>query len=90
MYSPTLTAVNLTSFSLYQGGWLKMVPSYFPDVGPQGASATIYMVGMVTTTNHNNTNVLFIGGSGKMASPETRLSRYNNLKAWPYSLDRRH
>ena len=64
VYAPTITAVNLTSFSLYQGGWLKIVPSYFPDVGPQGANATLYMVGLTTTTNHNNTNTLFIGGSG--------------------------
>ncbi len=63
VYAPATTAVNLTSLTLFQGGWLKIVPSYLPDVGPDGANATVFMVGVSQTTNHYN-NTLFIGGSG--------------------------
>ncbi|MDG6921009.1 MAG: hypothetical protein JRN59_05715 [Nitrososphaerota archaeon] len=63
VYAPTTTAVNLTSLTLNRGGWLKIVPSYLPAVGPQGANAILYMVGAGPTTNHYN-NSLFIGASG--------------------------
>jgi hypothetical protein len=63
VYAPATTAVNLTSLSLFKGGWLKIVPSYLPDVGLEGTNATVYMVGVGQTTNHYN-NTLFIGGSG--------------------------
>jgi hypothetical protein len=63
VYSPRTTAVNLASLTLDQGGWLKILPSYLPSVGPQGANATIYMVGVGPTTNQFN-NSLFIGASG--------------------------
>ncbi len=63
VYASTTTAVNLTSLTLNRGGWMKIVPSYLPAVGPQGANATLYMVGVGPTTNHYN-NSLFIGASG--------------------------
>jgi len=63
VYAPKTTAVNLTSLTLDQGGWLKILPSYLPAVGPQGANATLYMVGIDPTTNQFN-NSLFIGASG--------------------------
>jgi len=63
VYSPQTTAVNLTSLTLDPSGWLKILPSYLPTVGPDGANATIYMVGIGPTTNQFN-NSLFIGASG--------------------------
>ena len=63
VYSPETTAVNLTSFTLDMGGWLRIVPAYLPDVGPKGANASIYMVGPEVTTNQFNSS-LFIGASG--------------------------
>ncbi len=63
VYAPTTTAVNLTSLTLNEGGWLRIVPSYLPDVGPQGANATLYMAGVepVATQLYSS---LFIGASG--------------------------
>jgi len=63
VYAPDTTAVNLTSLTLDQGGWLKILPAYLPTVGPRGANATLYMVGVGPTTNQLN-NTLFIGASG--------------------------
>jgi hypothetical protein len=63
VYSPETTTVNLTSFTLDRGGWLIIVPAYLPDVGPEGANASIYMVGPEVTTNQFNSS-LFIGASG--------------------------
>jgi hypothetical protein len=63
VYSPQTTAVNLASLTLDQGGWLKILPSYLPAVGPNGANATLYMVGVGPTTNQFNDS-LFIGASG--------------------------
>ncbi len=63
VYAPTETAVNLTSLTLNSGGWLKITPSYLPEVGPAGASATLYMVGVGPTTNQHSSS-LFIGASG--------------------------
>jgi len=63
VYAPTTTAVNLTSLTLNEGGWLKIIPSYLPQVGPEGTNATVYMVGEGPTTNQHN-NSLFIGASG--------------------------
>ena len=36
VYSPQTTAVNLTSFTLDSSGWLRILPAYLPDVGPDG------------------------------------------------------
>ena len=63
VYAPKTTAVNLTSLTVEQGGWLKILPSYLPAVGPQGANATLYMVDVGPTTNQFNSS-LFIGASG--------------------------
>ena len=63
VYAPAMTSVNLTSLTLDNGAWLKIVPSYLPDVGPQGANAALYMNGVGPTTNQYN-DYLFIGASG--------------------------
>jgi hypothetical protein len=63
VYAPSTTSVNLTSLTLNEGGWLKIIPSYLPAVGPQGANATIYMAGIGPVTTQLN-NSLFIGASG--------------------------
>jgi len=63
VYSPQTTAVNLTSFTLDRGSWLRIVPTFLPDVGPEGVNASVYMVGSGVTTNQFNSS-LFIGASG--------------------------
>lgn len=63
VYSPEPTAVNLTSLTLDRGGWLRILPAYLPDVGPEGANASVYMVGPDVTSNRFNSS-LFVGASG--------------------------
>jgi hypothetical protein len=42
-----INGVNLTSMSVINGDWVQFLPSYLPEVGPNGTSVTMLLAGAV-------------------------------------------
>ena len=76
--SPTIVkGVNLTASSVISGNWVKFLPSYLPEVGPNGTSAEMLLNGAVRPFVKNDiSNVTMIiraigdsGATGEVGIP---------------------
>jgi hypothetical protein len=68
VYSNTATDVNMSTAMVPLNMWAKFVPSYLPDVGPEGAATTLLIAGalMPFVPNQFNVSVFMdaVGSSG--------------------------
>jgi hypothetical protein len=69
VYSSTATDVNMSTAMVPLNMWAKFVPSYLPDVGPEGAATTLLIAGALKPFVPNQFNVsIFMDAVGSSGS----------------------
>ncbi len=69
VYSNTTTDVNLSTAMVPLNIWAKFVPSYLPDVGPNGATTTLLIAGAIKPFIPNQFNIsVFMDAVGSSGS----------------------
>jgi hypothetical protein len=69
VYSSTTTSVNMSATVLPLNVWVKFVPSFLPDVGPNGAKTTLLIAGAISPFGGNELNMsVFMDAVGSNGS----------------------